>query len=203
MAEALNKTQEITQSEFARLSGVTRNVVWKAIRAGYVKVNQKRKVVFNDESTQRWYQRQIHVDDFESLDNKKHYLGELCPRGHLYINTPQSIRYMSDKSCVKCRLLAMKTETSIKRKRRYAKGYNKRESTKESYKKYSAKTRDDLTDSYVKSTFQHHNIKRADITPEMIELKRELMLFNRLKREVLSGVNSRRDKRTEADGQRH
>jgi hypothetical protein len=33
-------------------------------------------------------------------------------------------------------------------------------------------------------------IKRKDITPEMIELKRELMLFNRLRKELTDGINS-------------
>ena len=49
----------ITQVEFARLSGTTRQVVSKAIRVGHIKVNRKRKVVFDDTLTQLWYQKQV------------------------------------------------------------------------------------------------------------------------------------------------
>lgn len=48
----------ITQIELARLSGVTRQVVSKAIRAGHIKVNRKRKVIFDDDLTQLWFQKQ-------------------------------------------------------------------------------------------------------------------------------------------------
>lgn len=73
---------------------------------------------------------------------------------------------------------------------------------KEQYGRYRKKTYDMLCDSYIKSLFRHqYGIKAKDITPQMIELKRELITFNRLKKEVLDGFNSRGNKRTEANGQ--
>ena len=49
----------ISQIEFARLAGTNRQVVWKAVRAGHIKVNKKRKVVFDDPITQLWYEKQV------------------------------------------------------------------------------------------------------------------------------------------------
>ena len=51
---------EIRQIDFAKLSGTSKNVVYEAVKAGHVKVNEKtRKVLFDHELTQLWYQRQI------------------------------------------------------------------------------------------------------------------------------------------------
>ena len=52
-------------------------------------------------------------------------------------------------------------------------------------------TRDNLTDSYVKIFLRKKRIKNEDITPEMIELKRELITFHRLEKELKNGINSR------------
>lgn len=49
----------ITQTELARIVGTSRQTVYKAIRSGYVKVNRKRKVVFDHDLTQLWYQKQV------------------------------------------------------------------------------------------------------------------------------------------------
>ncbi len=49
----------ITQVELSRLAGTTRQVVSKAIRVGHVKVNRKRKVIFDHDLTQLWYQKQV------------------------------------------------------------------------------------------------------------------------------------------------
>ena len=49
----------ISQIEFSRLAGTNRQVVWKAVRAGHIKVNKKRKVVFDDPITQLWYEKQV------------------------------------------------------------------------------------------------------------------------------------------------
>ncbi len=49
----------ITQVERSRLAGTTRQVVSKAIRVGHVKVNRKRKVIFDHDLTQLWYQKQV------------------------------------------------------------------------------------------------------------------------------------------------
>ncbi len=58
---------------------------------------------------------------------------------------------------------------------------------KEAYKKYSSGQRNSqyLTDNYIKTIiFHRYNINRKSITPEMIELKREQLIFYRLTKEV-------------------
>ena len=51
---------EIRQIDFARLAGTTKNVIYEAIKAGHIAINEKtRKVLFDHELTQLWYQRQI------------------------------------------------------------------------------------------------------------------------------------------------
>ena len=52
----------ISQVELARISGTNRQVVYKACIAGHIKtklVRNIKRVVFDHESTQRWYQGQI------------------------------------------------------------------------------------------------------------------------------------------------
>lgn len=49
----------ITQVELSRLAGTTRQAVSKAIGAGHIKVNRKRRVVFDHDLTQLWYQKQV------------------------------------------------------------------------------------------------------------------------------------------------
>ena len=61
----------ITQVEFARLSGTTRQVVSKAIRVGHIKVNKKRRVVFDDTLTQLWYQKQVSKNARTPLADKE------------------------------------------------------------------------------------------------------------------------------------
>ena len=60
----------VSQVEFSRLSGVTRQVVSKAIRAGHIKVNRKRKVVFDNDLTQLWYEKQIAKNAKAPLQSK-------------------------------------------------------------------------------------------------------------------------------------
>lgn len=48
-------------------------------------------------------------------DADKHYLGKLCPRGHAYEATGQSLRYRGSKRCIQC-------DTASARERRQAKG---------------------------------------------------------------------------------
>lgn len=66
------------------------------------------------------------------------------------------------------------------------------------------KQRERLSDGYIKKLLRSggmtKNIKKEDITPQMIELKRELITFNRLQKELTDGINSKRNKRTEANG---
>ena len=49
----------ITQIELSRISGASKQVIYKAIKAKKIKVNKARKVVFNNESTQAWLEDQI------------------------------------------------------------------------------------------------------------------------------------------------
>ena len=66
--------------------------------------------------------------------------------------------------------------------------------------KYAIKSVKRLSDSYIKSNIRRAGLKNKNITPQMIELKRELLTFHRLKKEVSNGINSRGNKRTEANG---
>ena len=51
---------EIRQIDFARLAGTTKNVIYEAIKADHIAINEKtRKVIFDDPITQFWYQKQI------------------------------------------------------------------------------------------------------------------------------------------------
>ena len=49
----------ITQIELSRISGASKQVIYKAIKAKKIKVNKKRKVIFDNESTQAWLEDQI------------------------------------------------------------------------------------------------------------------------------------------------
>lgn len=52
----------ITQTELARLSGATKQAVYKARRSGYIttkKVKKRLMVVFDDDLTQLWYEKQV------------------------------------------------------------------------------------------------------------------------------------------------
>lgn len=49
----------ITQIELSRISGASKQVIYKAIKAKKIKVNKQRKVVFDNESTQAWLEGQI------------------------------------------------------------------------------------------------------------------------------------------------
>ncbi len=60
----------ITQTELARIAGTSRQTVYKAIRSGYVKVNRKRKVVFDNDLTQLWYQIQVAKNAEAPLQGK-------------------------------------------------------------------------------------------------------------------------------------
>ena len=51
---------EIRQIDFARLSGASKHVVYAAIKAGHITINERtRKVIFDDNLTQFWYQKQL------------------------------------------------------------------------------------------------------------------------------------------------
>lgn len=61
----------ITQVELSRLAGTTRQVVSKAIRVGHIKVNKKRRVVFDDTLTQFWFQKQVSKNTKAPLADKE------------------------------------------------------------------------------------------------------------------------------------
>lgn len=60
----------ITQVELSRLAGTTRQVVSKAIRVGHIRVNRKRKVIFDHDLTQLWYQKQVAKNTEAPLQGK-------------------------------------------------------------------------------------------------------------------------------------
>lgn len=63
----------ITQTELARISGTTRQTVYKAVVSGYIKtkkVKGKKKVIFDDDLTQLWYQKQAAKNAEAPLQGK-------------------------------------------------------------------------------------------------------------------------------------
>ena len=63
----------ITQTELARISGTTRQTVYKAVISGYIKtkkVKNKKKVIFDDDLTQLWYQKQVAKNAEAPLQGK-------------------------------------------------------------------------------------------------------------------------------------
>lgn len=61
----------ISQIELAMLTGTTKQTVNKAINAGHVQVNSKRKVIFDHDLTQLWYQKQISRNKNQETSLKK------------------------------------------------------------------------------------------------------------------------------------
>jgi len=63
-------TSLISQVELSRLAGTTRQVVSKAVRVGHIKVNRKRKVIFDHDLTQLWFQKQVAKNAEAPLQGK-------------------------------------------------------------------------------------------------------------------------------------
>jgi len=58
-----------------------------------------------------------------------------------------------------------------------------------------------LADQYIKQIlYNEKKLKTKDITPEMIEMRRELITYYRLEKELTNGINSRRNQRIKANG---
>jgi len=107
------------------------------------------------------------------------------------------------KKC-KCKYVRSRKITYKTRARNRArnKRYNKSTKGKECAIKRQRKIVALLSDTYVKKViWRHSGLKHKDITPQMVELKRELIIFHRLKKEVLNGINSGGNQRTQAHGQ--
>lgn len=49
----------ISQTELANLCGVSRQLVHKAIKSKHIKVNSKKKVIFDDPLTKLWYENHV------------------------------------------------------------------------------------------------------------------------------------------------
>lgn len=68
-------SSKITQLEFAKLCGASKQAVYKAINAGYIKtakVNKRRVVIFDDQITQLWYEKQIAKNVKAPLQGKSY-----------------------------------------------------------------------------------------------------------------------------------
>lgn len=153
------------------------------------------------------------------LNPEIHYLGKLCKRGHDYLDTGGSLRYKNKTGpCVLCALNRNKlsgakvvankynqlAKNKVKRKK-YQKEYRQTPKSKEAEKKrkQSPKAklvrnnresflRANLSDSYIKKLMsERKSLNVKNITPQMIELKRELIIFNRLQKEILNELNRR------------
>ena len=49
------------------------------------------------------------------MENEKHYLGKLCKNNHEYEDSGETLRFLSDRSCIECKRLKFK-QKSEKRK---------------------------------------------------------------------------------------
>ena len=141
--------------------------------------------------------------------NEKHYLGSLCKQGHNYQNSGMSLRYKKGLVCVVCQL--MRTSKYIQNNRKktleYHRSYRERYKVKlaEYQRRYRAKNRgkiskdevikrNSLSDTYIKKILRcRQGLNSSEATPELIILKRSIVLFKReLKKnkEVANGLFS-------------
>ena len=152
------------------------------------------------------------------FDETKYYLGSLCKRGHDYDGTEKSLRSNKNRTCFYCRIENQKN-TRFK-KSEYNKKYRleNTENIKKYIKKNSLKIKKqqkeyrllykerkkikenrnvkELVEAYIATQLiKRYDIKRSQIPPEMIELKREqLMLFREIqqfKKEINDGITTR------------
>ena len=68
---------------------------------------------------------------------------------------------------------------------------NNKKIIKMASKKYNKRIISALSDTYIRGQISKRGLARENITPQMIELKRELILFHRLLKEVSNGINGR------------
>lgn len=84
--------------------------------------------------------------------------------------------------------------------RKYGKNYRKFPENKKRLSDRNRRIVVNLEDTYVRQKIrQLTGLESKYITPQMVELKRELMLFKRLERGIANGINSGGDKRTQTD----
>ena len=133
------------------------------------------------------------------------YLGMLCVKKHEYENTGKSLRLKQSKACASChseaqqiwakKTLYLKSEKVKAWKRKYNRRPEVREKLNKlkksesgiayilNYKKQSLKSakkiRKELRKSYVKRTLINAGFRKEDITPKLIELKREHIKIKR------------------------
>ena len=75
-------------------------------------------------------------------------------------------------------------EKTLEQKRKYRKA--NAEKISEQKRKYRKANAEKISEGYIKKCFQKYD--SLAITPEMIELKREIIMFSRLKRGVKNGI---------------
>ena len=96
------------------------------------------------------------------MDSNK-YIGDICPYGHKYKNTLQSIRYKYNDQCVECRKISDAEHYQKNKKKIY-----------ESRKKYISENKDKVNEAARKSYK-----KRCNKIPK---INKEIILFNRISR---------------------
>ena len=133
-------------------------------------------------------------------------IGKPCKRGHLFKDSLGTLRNRSDRKCVMCVKIKITSERYKQWEKEYngrpevrrrtkenKRRYNQNESVKLSRRSASKKHKNDLKRAYVLSLLRDRSgLKNEDITPGMIEFKRDQLRLYRelktLKKEIRNGV---------------
>lgn len=65
--------------------------------------------------------RANNMDSIPQFNSTRHYLSSLCKRNHDWHGTGQSLRLVSDRTCLQCALERQKTTAKARSKKRFAK----------------------------------------------------------------------------------
>ena len=118
----------------------------------------------------------------ESYDKGKFYLGRLCPNKHEYDSTGKSLRYNSNHGCSACNI-AWSKEQQINNPKKLATW--KRE--------VQIKNSSGLLDPYIKRLLRdQYGLNHDQITPKLIQMKREQLQLHRALRRTRNAFNSRK-----------
>jgi len=135
---------------------------------------------------------------------EKHFLGNLCNRGHEHENTGKSLRYVNGNSnCFMCakedtaKYFGTKKQYNKYHKNYYHQNLEKRRITNQKSGKKSIKKRvKDLADSYIKTGIkkQYKLTTVKNIPQEAIELKRAYLMLYRAILETKKLLKEKRKK---------
>ena len=121
-------------------------------------------------------EKKIRQSSWMTFTHEKHYLGPLCKYKHEWADTGQSARHISSRKCAKCLLIRKNTE-----KRRTMTRKNKSKNRN----KKAAECRAVLGDKYIENLLSNQfQMQYHEITQELIEEKRDIMLTNRKLKDI-------------------